>query len=54
MVTLVALPLLGLRASGVLPPPAAASARTRRRTGWGMALLGFLSWVFQLHRFGLD
>jgi hypothetical protein len=46
-------PVFGLRAIGVLPAPAAWSARARRQTGWGVALLALASWVFQLIRLGV-
>lgn len=51
---LAALPLLGLRAVGVLPTPVAWPARWRRRTKRTTVLLALASWAFQLHRLGID
>jgi len=47
-----AVPLVALRAVGVLGPPTPWSASARRLTGWVMCLLAFASWVFQLIRLG--
>lgn len=46
-------PMVGLRAVGVLPAPVAWSARARRLTARGVALLALASWVFQLIRLGV-
>jgi hypothetical protein len=45
-------PLILLRATGVLNPPAPWSPRRRRMVGWLSGLLALASWLFQLHRFG--
>jgi hypothetical protein len=46
-------PLLALRAAGLLPAPVPWSASARRITGWVMVLLAFASWVYQLFRLGI-
>jgi uncharacterized protein DUF2752 len=51
--TLAVVPLVGLRAAGLLGPPRPWSATGRRRTGWLAGLLAAASWLFQLHRVGL-
>jgi hypothetical protein len=45
-------PVLAARALGRVPQPRPWSAAARRRTGWAVAFLLALSWLFQLHRFG--
>jgi uncharacterized protein DUF2752 len=45
-------PVLMLRAAGLARLPARWPAAAQRRTGWAMACLAGLSWIFQLHRFG--
>jgi hypothetical protein len=45
-------PVLVARAAGWAPPPRPASPARRRRTGWAVAFLAGLSWLYQLHRFG--
>ena len=45
-------PVLVARALGLAGPPRHWSAGTRRRTGWAVAVLVALSWLYQLHRFG--
>ena len=48
-----AVPLVALRATGVLEPPRPWSPERRRRAGWILGLLAVASWLFQLHRLGL-
>ena len=45
-------PVLLARTAGLASPPRPWSAAARRRTGWVMACVVALSWLFQLHRFG--
>jgi hypothetical protein len=45
-------PVLIARATGLGSAPASWSAAARRRTGWVVAGLLTLSWLFQLHRYG--
>lgn len=45
-------PLVALRAAGVLKTPDPWSPARRRRTGWLAGLLALASWLFQLHRLG--
>jgi len=47
-------PLVALRAAGVLKTPVPWSVARRRRTGWLAGLLAVASWLFQLHRLGLS
>lgn len=47
------LPLVALRAAGVLPPPRPWSPAVRRTLGWFAGLLAVASWLFQWHRLGL-
>jgi hypothetical protein len=49
----VALPLIALRALGILGGPQPWSASRRRRCGVLATLLAAASWVFQLHRLGV-
>jgi hypothetical protein len=51
--TVAVLPLIGLRAAGVLASPRPWSVARRRQLGWVMAFLAAVSWAFQLHRLGL-
>jgi len=46
-------PVLMARAAGQRPPPRPWSAAARRQAGWVLAGLVALSWLFQLHRYGL-
>ncbi|HET9517837.1 MAG TPA: DUF2752 domain-containing protein [Actinoplanes sp.] len=46
-------PLVGLRALGVLDPPRPWPAGWRRRLGSAVSLLAVASWIFQLHRLGI-
>jgi hypothetical protein len=46
-------PVLALRAAGVAKPPHPWSALARRRTGYVLLAIVAMSWVFQLHRYGL-
>ncbi|MFF5084270.1 DUF2752 domain-containing protein [Actinoplanes sp. NPDC000266] len=48
-----AVPLVALRASGLLRPPRPWPPARRRRTGWITGLLALVSWLFQLHRLDL-
>lgn len=48
----VAPPLLAVRAAGLVRPPVAWSTTARRRVSWAVGLLAFVSWSYQLHRFG--
>jgi hypothetical protein len=52
VLAVVAMPLLALRAAGLIGPPVACTATTRRWVNWLGALLAGLSWIYQLHRFG--
>jgi hypothetical protein len=52
VLALVAVPLLALRAAGLIAPPVACTDTTRRRVNGVGALLAGLSWIYQLHRFG--
>jgi uncharacterized protein DUF2752 len=45
-------PVLVARALGLAGPPRPWSAAARRRTGWIVAVVAALSWLYQLHRFG--
>ena len=45
-------PVLVARAGGLGSAPRSWSAAARRQTGWAMACLVALSWLFQLHRYG--
>jgi Protein of unknown function (DUF2752) len=45
-------PLLVARAAGLLRPPVAWSDAGRQRVSRGVCLLAFVSWLYQLHRFG--
>ena len=46
-------PLVVLRATGVLTGPRPWSPARRQRMGWLAGLLAIASWFFQLHRLGL-
>jgi hypothetical protein len=46
-------PVLVARSAGRAAAPRAWSAGARRRVRWAAAVLVALSWVFQLHRFGV-
>ncbi|GAB1643616.1 DUF2752 domain-containing protein [Krasilnikovia sp. MM14-A1259] len=46
-------PLVSLRALGVLPPPRPWAAGRRRRLGALVGALSVVSWLFQLHRLGV-
>ncbi|MBB2947183.1 hypothetical protein FB565_006951 [Actinoplanes lutulentus] len=48
--TAATVPLVALRAAGVLGPPRPWSSQRRRQAGWIAGLLAFASWLFQLHR----
>jgi hypothetical protein len=48
-----AVPLVALRAAGVLESPRPWPSAWRRRAGWLLGLLAVASWLFQLHRLGL-
>lgn len=48
-----AVPLVLLRAAGVLEPPQPWSPRRRRIVGRLAGLLAVASWLFQLHRLGV-
>ncbi len=50
--TVTMLPLLVGRRLGLLPAPAAWSARARRRTEHLAGVLALANWAWQLHRFG--
>lgn len=52
ILAVVALPLLAVRAAGLVGPPVAWSATARRRVSWAVGLLAFVSWLYQVHRFG--
>lgn len=52
--TVAVIPLVALRAAGVLDPPRPWTAARRRWTGWTMCLLAAASWLFQLHRLGVS
>jgi hypothetical protein len=45
-------PLVTLRAVGVLRPPRPWSPGRRRQMGWIVVPLALASWIFQLHRVG--
>jgi hypothetical protein len=45
-------PVLVARNTGLAAQPRAWSAAARRQTGWAVAVVIALSWVFQLHRYG--
>jgi hypothetical protein len=45
-------PVLVARALGLAGPPRPWSVAARRRTGWIVAVVVALSWLYQLHRFG--
>jgi hypothetical protein len=45
-------PVLVARALGLAGPPRPWSTAARRRTGWIVAVVVALSWLYQLHRFG--
>ena len=51
--TIAVVPLVALRAAGVLGPPRPWPASMRRRTGWLIGLLALASLFFQLHRLGI-
>ncbi len=51
--TVAVVPLVGLRAFGVLDPPRPWPARWRIRVGRVVGLLAVASWTFQLHRLGI-
>ncbi|PRY20764.1 uncharacterized protein DUF2752 [Pseudosporangium ferrugineum] len=51
-VTAGTVPLVALRAAGVLTGPRPWSADRRRRLRWPITLLAAASWFFQLHRLG--
>ncbi|MFD0519428.1 DUF2752 domain-containing protein [Paractinoplanes durhamensis] len=46
-------PLVVLRATGVLESPRPWSSKRRRWAGWLSGLLAVASWLFQLHRLGI-
>jgi hypothetical protein len=46
-------PLVTLRAVGVLRPPQPWPPGQRRRMGWFVVPLVLASWIFQLHRVGI-
>jgi Protein of unknown function (DUF2752) len=48
-----AVPLVGLRAGGVLAAPAPWPGTRRRLVGWLVSPLAAASWIFQLHRLGV-
>jgi glycerol-3-phosphate acyltransferase PlsY len=50
--TLGTAPVLVARNAGLVAQPRAWSPSARRRTGWVVAVVVALSWVFQLHRYG--
>jgi hypothetical protein len=50
---LVVVPLVALRAAGLVRPPRPWPAAWRRRTEWVAGLLGAASWFYQLHRLGV-
>jgi glycerol-3-phosphate acyltransferase PlsY len=50
--TLGTAPVLVARNAGLVAQPRAWSPAARRRTGWVVAVVIALSWVFQLHRYG--
>ena len=45
-------PLVVLRAAGLVAPPRPWSPARRRVTGWTAGLLALASWLFQWHRLG--
>jgi hypothetical protein len=47
-------PLVALRAAGVLGDPRPWSSGRRQRMGWLAGLLAVASWLFQLHRLGVS
>jgi hypothetical protein len=49
-VTAGSIPLLALRAAGVLAPPRPWPPARRRRLGWLLGPLALASWLFQIHR----
>jgi Protein of unknown function (DUF2752) len=49
---LAVVPLVMLRAAGVLTPPRPWSTTARRRMWWVVGPLAVASWIFQIHRFG--
>jgi hypothetical protein len=51
--TVVVVPLIVLRAAGVVAAPRQWSASRRRRLGWLIGLLALASWIYQLHRLGI-
>jgi Protein of unknown function (DUF2752) len=51
--TLVTAPVLVARNAGLAAQPSAWSPATRKRVGYVVAVVVALSWVFQLHRYGL-
>ena len=53
LLAIAVVPLVGLRATGVLTGPRPWSPAGRQRTGWLAGLLAVASWLFQLHRLGL-
>ena len=53
LLAVAAVPLVVLRATGVLTDPRPWSPARRQRTGWLAGLLAVASWLFQLHRLGL-
>lgn len=52
--TVSALPLLALRATGVMKLPRPWSPARRRKAEWFFGLLAVASWLFQLHRLGVS
>jgi hypothetical protein len=51
--TLGTAPVLVARNAGLVARPSAWSPATRKRVGYVVAVVVALSWVFQLHRYGL-
>jgi glycerol-3-phosphate acyltransferase PlsY len=51
--TLGTAPVLVARNAGLVAQPSAWSPATRKRVGYVVAVVVALSWVFQLHRYGL-